>query len=248
MEKLYQKPNLMYDRKMSYCPGCTHGIAHKMIAEIIEELGIQDKVIGVCGIGCSYFGAYIKMDMIGAAHGRAPATATGVKGCRPDEIVITYQGDGDCASIGAAEALHAAGRGEKITTIMINNGVYGMTGGQKSPTTMIGQKTTTTQDGRVAERDGFAMRQAEILAAVPGANYIARGSLDTPQNVKKAKEYIRKAIQAQVDGKGYNFVELLSTCPTNWGISPVEALARVKSEMIPYFPLGEMVIDGQPTK
>ncbi|MGI5838955.1 MAG: thiamine pyrophosphate-dependent enzyme [bacterium] len=246
MEKIYGRPALYYDRKLSYCPGCTHGIAHKLVAECIDELGIADKVIGVCGIGCSYFGAYIKMDMIGAAHGRAPATATGVKACRPDEIVITYQGDGDCSSIGAAETLHAAGRGEKITTIMINNGVYGMTGGQKAPTTLLNQRTTTTQDGRQAERDGYPMREAEILAAVPGAYYVARGALNNPANVKKAKTYIKKAIQAQMDGHGYNFVELLSTCPTNWGLSPVEALARVEKEMIPYYPLGEKVVEGKP--
>jgi 2-oxoglutarate ferredoxin oxidoreductase subunit beta len=246
MEKVYQWPRLMYERKFSYCPGCTHGIAHKLIAEVMDELGIEDKVIGVCGIGCSYFGGYIKMDMIGAAHGRAPATATGLKACRPDEIVITYQGDGDCASIGGAETMHAAGRGEKITTIMINNGVYGMTGGQKAPTTMIGQKTSTTQDGRDPERDGLPIKMAEMLAAIPGSHYVARGALNTPANVKKAKEYIKKAIQSQIDGKGYNFVELLSTCPTNWGLSPVEALARVGNEMVPFFPLGEKVVDGQP--
>lgn len=245
MEKVYQRPELLTERKFSYCPGCTHGIAHKLVAECIAELGIADKVIGVCGIGCSYFGAYIKMDFMGAAHGRAPATATGLKATRPDEIVITYQGDGDCTSIGAAETLHACGRGEKITTIMINNGVYGMTGGQKAPTTLLNQKTTTTQDGRKAERDGFPMREAELLAAVPGANYIARGALNNPVNVRKSKEYIKKAIQAQMDGKGYNFVELLSTCPTNWGLSAPESLARVANEMIPYFPLGEKVVDGK---
>ncbi len=245
MEKVYQWPKLMYDRKMTYCPGCTHGIAHRLIAEVMEELDIADRVIGVCGIGCSYFGAYVQMDMIGAAHGRAPATACGLKACRPEDIVITYQGDGDCSSIGAAETLHAAGRGDKTTTIMINNGVYGMTGGQKSPTTLLEHKTTTTQDGRQAERDGYPIRQVEILAAVPGSHYVARGALNNPANIKKAKEYIRNAVQAQMDNKGYNFVELLSTCPTNWGLSPKESLDRVTDEMIPYFPLGEKIVNGE---
>lgn len=244
MEKVYAWPPVLLDVKFSFCPGCTHGIAHKLIAEVIGELGIEHRTIGVDGNGCSNI-VYMNIDNIFAAHGRGPALATGLKACRPDEIVFSYQGDGDCSSIGAAEIIHAAGRSENITVFMINNGVFAMTGGQKAPTTLLGQKTTTTQNGREARRDGFPIKEAELLAAVPGSAYIARGSLHDPQHVAEAKEYIRKAFQTQMDGKGFSFVELLSACPTNWGLSPVEALQRVKNEMIPYFPVGEILVDGE---
>ncbi len=243
MEKIYQWPPVMHPVPFSFCPGCTHGIAHKLLAEVIGELGIEHRTIGIDGNGCSNI-VYLNIDNIFAAHGRGPAMASGIKACRPDEIVFSYQGDGDCASIGAGEVIHAASRGDNVTIFMVNNGVFAMTGGQKAPTTLIGQRTSTTQDGREARRDGFPLREAELLSMVPGVAYIARGSLHNPQAVARAKEYIRKALQTQIDGKGFSFVELLSACPTNWGLSPIEALQRIEREMIPYFPLGEFVIDS----
>lgn len=238
MEKVYEKPKVLKDIPLSYCPGCTHGIAHKLIAEVIDEFDVKDKTIGVSGIGCSFL-AYFDIDQLGAAHGRAPATATGAKRVRPEALIFTYQGDGDCGSIGTAEAIHAAGRGEKITTFMINNGVFAMTGGQKSAQTLLGQRTTTTQDGRQAERDGIPIKMAEIIAQIPGAVYVARGALNSIPHINQAKKYIRKALQLQLEGKGYCFVELLSTCPTNWGLSPKEALKWTEEKQIPYYPLGE---------
>ena len=245
MDKVYSWPNVLFDVKFSFCPGCTHGIAHKLIAEVIEELGIEDRTIGVDGNGCSNI-VYMNIDNIFAAHGRGPAMATGIKACQPDEIVFSYQGDGDCASIGAAEIIHAASRGENITVFMVNNGVFAMTGGQRAPTTLLGQKTSTTQDGRDARRDGYPIKEAELLSMVPGASYIARGALNNPVNIRKAKEYIKKAFQVQIDKKGFSFVELLSACPTNWGLTPKEAMERIEKEMIPYFPIGEILVEGKP--
>ncbi|MGI5840084.1 MAG: thiamine pyrophosphate-dependent enzyme [bacterium] len=239
MEKVYAKPASLLNIPLHYCPGCTHGIAHKLIAECIDEFGIREKTIGVAGIGCSFLN-YFDIDVIGAAHGRAPATASGVRRVQPDAFIFTYQGDGDCSTIGAAEALHAAARGERVTTFMINNGVFAMTGGQKSATTLLGQRTTTTQDGREAKRDGIPIKFAEIIAQVPGAAYVARGALNSIPNIAKAKKYIKKAIELQLEGKGYCFVELLSTCPTNWGLHPKEALKWTEEKQIPYFPLGEL--------
>jgi len=239
MEKIFERSKSLMNIPMHYCPGCTHGIAHKLIAECIDEMGLREKTIGISGIGCSFL-SYFDIDVVGGAHGRAPATATGVKACNPDSFVFTYQGDGDCTAIGASEVLHAAARGEKFTTFMVANGVFAMTGGQKSPTTMVGQRTTTSQDGMVPERDGMPIREAELLAQVPGSYYIARGALTSPKNIAKSKTYIKKAIQYQMEGKGFNFVELLSTCPTNWGISPVESLKRVEEEVVAYYPLGEI--------
>lgn len=247
MEKVYEWPNVFFDTKFSFCPGCTHGIAHKLIAQAIEELGIEEKTIGVDGNGCSNI-VYMNIDNIFAAHGRGPAMASGIKACQPEEIVFSYQGDGDCASIGAAEVIHAASRGENITVFMLNNGVFAMTGGQKAPTTLLGQKTTTTQDGREAKRDGFPIKEAELLATVPGSSYIARGALNGSANIAAAKKYVKKAFQTQMEGKGFSFVELLSACPTNWGVNPVEAMERIEEEMIPYYPLGEIMIDGERVK
>lgn len=241
MEKVYAKPASLANIPMHYCPGCTHGIAHKLICEVIDELGIREKTIGVCGIGCSFLN-YLDIDVVGAAHGKAPATATGVKRSMPDKFVFTYQGDGDCSAIGAAEVLHAAARQEKISVFMVSNTVFAMTGGQKSPTTLIGQRTTTTQDGRDPERDGLPIREAEIIAQIPGSYYVARGALNSIANIAKAKKYVKKSIEYQLAGKGMCFVELLSTCPTNWGLSPKESLDRVQNEMIPYYPLGEIKV------
>ncbi len=240
MEKVYERSSTLMNIPMHYCPGCTHGNAHKLIAEVIDEMDLKGKTIGVSGIGCSFL-SYFDIDVVGAPHGRPPATATGVKAANPDSFVFTYQGDGDCSAIGIAEALHAAGRGEKFTTFMVANGVFAMTGGQKSPYTLVGDRTTTTQDGRDIERDGHPMKMAELVAQVPGAYYVARGSLSSPKNIAKSKEYIRKAMKYQMDGKGYTFVELLSTCPTNWGISPVESLKKVDEEIEAYYPLGEIL-------
>lgn len=239
MDKIYAKPKVLRDVPNSYCPGCTHGLAQKMIAEVIDEFDLKDKAIGVSGIGCSHLG-YLDIDGLGAAHGRAPATATGARKVCPDAFIFTYQGDGDCGAIGIAEALHAAGRGEKITIFMINNGVFAMTGGQKSAQTLLGQKTTTTQDGRQAERDGMPIKMAELVAQVPGAYYVARAAMNSIPHVNQAKKYIRKAIQHQLEGHGLCFVELLSTCPTNWGLSPKEAFKWQEEMQIPFYPLGEL--------
>ena len=239
MADKFQKTSALTDTPFSYCPGCTHGIAHRLVAECIEELGLQDRAIGVAPVGCSVFAYdFFNIDMFQAAHGRAPAVATGIKRVHPDNLVFTYQGDGDLASIGTAEIVHAAARGEKITAIFINNAIYGMTGGQMAPTTLVGQITTTSPYGRNQETQGSPIRMAEMLAQVEGAYYIERVSLHNMANVIKAKKAIKKAFQYQMEGKGFTMVELLSTCPTNWGMSPVESLDWLRDNMIPYYPLG----------
>ncbi len=239
MKTVFEKPQRFIADKMHYCPGCTHGIAHRLVAEVIEELGMNDRAVGVAPVGCSVFAYnYLDYDMYEAAHGRAPAVATGAKRVHPDNLVFTYQGDGDLASIGAAEIVHAAARGENITAIFINNAIYGMTGGQMAPTTLVGQTTTTSPYGRDSSLCGFPIRVSEMLATLDGAAYIERVSLHDVPNINKAKRAIKKAFQAQIDKKGFSMVELLSTCPTNWGKSPIESLEWLKAEMLPQYPLG----------
>lgn len=239
MAKVFTRPGTLTDKPFHYCPGCTHGIIHRLVAEVIEEMGMQDNTVGVCPVGCAVFAYdYFNVDMFEASHGRAPATATGIKRVLPDRLVFAYQGDGDLASIGAAEIVHAAGRGEKISTVFVNNAVYGMTGGQMAPTTLLGQKTTTTPKGRDKDLNGFPIRISEMLATLEGAVYVARVSVHDPANVNKAKKAIRRAFEIQMAGLGFSLVEVLSTCPTNWGLSPGEAINWLKDNMIPYYPLG----------
>ena len=239
MAKVFTKTPLLTDAVMHYCPGCTHGIVHRLVAEAIEELGMQDKAVGVAPVGCAVFAYnYFNCDMQEAAHGRAPAVATGIKRVHPNNLVFTYQGDGDLASIGTGEIVQAAHRGEKITTIFINNAIYGMTGGQMAPTTLVGQKTTTSPYGRDKDHCGSPIRVSEMLATIDGAAYIERVALNTAGNIIKAKKAIKKAFETQLAGKGFSMIEVLSTCPTNWGKSPVEAMEWLEENMIPYYPLG----------
>jgi Pyruvate:ferredoxin oxidoreductase and related 2-oxoacid:ferredoxin oxidoreductases, beta subunit len=239
MAVVFERTKLLTDAPFHYCPGCTHGIAHRLVAECIEEMGLQERTVGVVPVGCAVFAYnYFNVDVYEAAHGRAPAVATGAKRVHPENLVFTYQGDGDLASIGTAEIVHAAARGEKISTIFINNAIYGMTGGQMAPTTLVGQKTTTSPYGRKAELCGYPVRVAEMLSTLEGAAYIERVSLHDVPNIIRAKKAIRKAFETQMEGRGFSLVEVLSTCPTNWGLSPVEALKWLKENMIPYYPLG----------
>ena len=236
---VFKKTHALTDAPFHYCPGCTHGIAHRLVAEVLEELGIEGDTIGVAPVGCSVMAYdYFNCDMQEAAHGRAPAVATGIKRVHPDKVVFTYQGDGDLAAIGTAETVHSATRGENITVIFINNTIYGMTGGQMAPTTLEGQVTQTSPYGRDLKTQGNPIRVAEMLATLDGPSYIARVSLDTVPNIKKAKAAIKKAFQNQLDGKGFSLVEILSTCPTNWGMTPLEAIKRLQDDMIPHYPLG----------
>ncbi len=238
-ELVFTRPESMVDRATHYCPGCHHGIAHRLVAELLDELELTENTVAVSSIGCSVFlYNYIKVDTVEAPHGRAPAVATGVKRARGDKFVFTYQGDGDLASIGMAEIMHAANRGERLTVVFVNNTVYGMTGGQMAPTTLIGQKTTTCPGGRCKDREGAPIRMSEIIAQLGGVAYCARGSLDSVKNIRQAKKYLKRAFQIQKDGIGFSFVELLSGCPTNWRMSALAANKRITEEMIPYFPLG----------
>lgn len=237
---VYQRPDSFTDIHTHYCPGCTHGIAHRLIAEVIDEMALKEKAIGVAPVGCSVFAyKYFEMDFVEAAHGRAPAMATGIKRVLPENFVFTYQGDGDLASIGIAEIMHAAARGENISVIFINNAIYGMTGGQMAPTTLPGMKTTSSPYGRDVELAGFPLRIAELLATIEGSGYIVRRSLHNPANIRKAKKAIRLAFEAQVRGLGFSMVELLSSCPTNWKMTPQEALDFVAEKMVPVFPPGD---------
>ena len=239
MKAVYERPKSLLNVVTHYCPGCTHGIAHRLVAETIDELGIQGRTVGVASVGCSVFAYnYIDVDFQQAAHGRAPAVATGIKRVSPGSIVFAYQGDGDLASIGMAEIVHAAVRGENITVIFINNAIYGMTGGQMAPTSLIGQKTTTSPAGRDPKLQGYPVKVSEMLATVRGARYIARCSLHDAASIQKAKQAVKKAFQNQVEGKGFSMVELLSTCSTNWGLTPQAALKWLQEKMIPEFPLG----------
>jgi 2-oxoglutarate ferredoxin oxidoreductase subunit beta len=242
---IYTKPGSLTPVGTHYCPGCTHGISHRILAETIDELDLRENTIGIAPVGCAVFAYnYFNMDFAEAAHGRAPAMATGVKRVNPEKFVFTYQGDGDLASIGAAEILHAAGRGENITVIFINNAIYGMTGGQMAPTTLPGQITTSSPYGRDIETQGFPMRMAEILSELDGAAYIVRRSLHDPANIRKAKKAIKKAIEVQMQGIGFGMVELLSSCPTNWKMTASEALSWVEERMIPVYPLGDYKVSS----
>ena len=237
---VYQRPEAMSEVYTHYCPGCTHGIAHRLVAEVIDELGIREKVVGVAPVGCSVFAYnYFECDFVVAAHGRAPAMATGLKRVLPDRVVFTYQGDGDLASIGLAEIMHAALRGENITVIFINNAIYGMTGGQMAPTTLPGMKTTSSPNGRDVESSGFPIRMSELLAQMDGATYVVRRSLHNPTEIRKAKKAIKQAFENQIHGFGFSMVELLSSCPTNWDITPAEALKFIETQMLPVYPLGD---------
>ena len=239
MKKVFQRPESLTDKPFHYCPGCTHGIVHRLIAEVMDELDIREKTVGIAPVGCAVFAYdYFNCDMQEAAHGRAPAVATGIKRVNPDNVVFTYQGDGDLASIGAAEIVHAATRGEKITTIFINNAIYGMTGGQMSPTSLPGQVTTTSPYGRQIEQAGHPIRMSEMLATLDGVAYIERVSVHDIKNIVRAKRAIKKAFELQVSGKGFAMVEVLSTCPTNWGLTPLESFEWLKDNMIPHYPLG----------
>ena len=239
MAVVFQKTRMLTDKPFHYCPGCTHGIIHRLAAEAMEELGIGDTAIGVAPVGCAVFAYdYFNCDMMEAAHGRAPAVATGIKRAHPDRAVFTYQGDGDLASIGTAEIVHAATRGERITVLFVNNAIYGMTGGQMAPTTLPGQVTTTSPYGRDVNHCGYPVRVSEMLSTLNGPAYIERVSVHDVPHIRKAKAAIKKAFQLQMEGKGFTLVEILSSCPTNWGKTPKEALEWVVSDMMPNYPLG----------
>jgi 2-oxoglutarate ferredoxin oxidoreductase subunit beta len=237
---IYTRPEALTPVHTHYCPGCTHGVAHRLIAEVIDEMGVREDTVGFAPVGCAVFAYfYFNFDFAEAAHGRAPAMATGLKRVSPDKVVFTYQGDGDLAAIGMAEIMHVAGRGENITTIFINNAIYGMTSGQMAPTTLPGQRTTSTPLGRDVEVHGFPLRMCEVLSQMDGAAYIVRRSLHDVPNIRKAKKALRQAFEAQRQGLGFSMVELLSSCPTNWGIKPEKALDWIKEHMVPAFPLGD---------
>lgn len=237
--KVFAYPKALNELKFHYCPGCTHGIAHRILAEVLEEMDLLDRAIGVGSVGCSaYIYEHYRFDFIQAAHGRASSVATGIKRVYPDRIVFAYQGDGDMAGLGLGEAIHTAVRGEKITVIFINNAVYGMTGGQMAPTTLLSQKTSTTPKGRDPESAGYPLKLLDVMAVLDGCAFAARASLTSPKNVLKAKEYLKMAFQYQLDKKGYSIVEFLSACPTNWGLDPVSALRYIDEVMSKYFPPG----------
>ncbi len=236
---VFEKPKALTDAPLHYCPGCTHGIIHRLVAEAIDDLGIDGKTIGVAPVGCSVMAYdYFTCDMVEAAHGRAPAVATGLKRAMPDNIVFTYQGDGDLASIGMAETVHAATRNENITVIFVNNAIYGMTGGQMAPTSLPGQVTQTSPYGRDVKTVGYPIRVCELLSALDAPYYIERVAVNNVKNVLAAKKAIKRAFTNQVNGKGFSLVEVISSCPTNWGMTPVNALKWIDENMIPYYPLG----------
>ena len=236
---VFEKPNALTENTLHYCPGCTHGIIHRLVAEALDELGVTGRTIGVASVGCSVFTYnYFNCDMVQAAHGRAPAVATGVKRSDKNNIVFTYQGDGDLAAIGTAETVHVATRGENIVVIFINNTIYGMTGGQMAPTTLPGQVTQTTPFGRDPQLAGYPVRVCEMLSTLTGTAYAHRVAVDSVPHIRDAKKAIRKAFETQKAKKGFSIIEVLSTCPTNWGLTPTEAIKRLQDEMIPYYPLG----------
>lgn len=240
---VYDRPNTLTSTATHYCPGCTHGIATRLIAEVLEEMGLREKTIGVASVGCSVFAYnYLNMDFVQAPHGRAPAMATGVKRVLPERVVFTYQGDGDLASIGMTEIVHAAARGENISVFFLNNTNYGMTGGQMAPTSLPGQKTTSSSNGRDVETQGYPIRVSEMLSTLDGASYVVRRSLHDPKNIRLAKKAIRMAFEIQVRGLGFSMVELLSICPTNWGMSPLNALNWLEEKMVPYYPMGDFKV------
>lgn len=239
MTTVYEKSRALTDNALSYCPGCTHGITTKLVAEVITELDVEGRTIGVSPVGCSVllYDSYT-FDMIQSPHGRAPAVATGLKRARPENVVFTYQGDGDLAAIGTAETIHAATRGENIVIIFINNAIYGMTGGQMAPTTLDGQVTQTSPYGRDTATAGYPIRVCEMLSTLEGVTYAERVAVNTVPNIRKAKSAIKKAFQNQMNNNGFSIVEILSTCPTNWGLTPVESMKWLKDNLIPYYPLG----------
>ena len=242
-EVVFKRTSGLTSKPFHYCPGCTHGIIHRLVGEVIEELGVIEDTVGVAPVGCAAFCPdFFNVDMQASAHGRAAATATGVKRALPDKTVFTYQGDGDLAAIGTAEFIHAAVRGEKFTTIFVNNAIYGMTGGQMAPTTLINQKTSTSPFGRSAETQGYPMDVPAMLVTIPGAVYVASVSVDTPKNVIAAKKAIKKAFQIQQAGLGYTFVSVLSTCATNWGLSPQKSLQWLRDNMMTYYQMGELKV------
>jgi 2-oxoglutarate ferredoxin oxidoreductase subunit beta len=235
------RPRLLEDRSTHYCPGCGHGVVHRLVAEVLDELGLGPRTIAVAAVGCAVFAyEYLHVDFLEAQHGRAPAVATGIRRVRPDAFVMTYQGDGDLAAIGTAEIVHAAARGERITTIFVNNGTYGMTGGQLAPTSLLGQRTTSTPLGRDARLNGYPLPITEMLALVPGTAYAARGSVGTPALIGKAKAMIRRACEAQTEDRGFGIVEILSNCPVGWGMTPVESIRHL-AEVVDTYPLGVFV-------
>lgn len=240
MQTIYSRSKGLTDNENHYCPGCSHGIIHKLVAEALEELDLLGSTIGCAAVGCSILCYnYFSVDMIESAHGRAPAVATGVKRTHPDKTVFTYQGDGDLASIGTAEIVHAAHRSEKITTIFANNAIFGMTGGQMAPTTLANQKVTTAPDGRDPDHCGMPLKVSEMIAQIPGATYVERVSVHTPKAVKAAKKAILRGFQYQQDNRGFSLIEVLSSCPTGWNLSPVESMKWIETNMIPYYPLGQ---------
>ena len=243
---VYQKPVLMNDNHMHYCPGCSHGVVHKLVAEVIAEMGLSDHAVGVSPVGCAVFAYnYIDIDWQEAAHGRAPAIATAIKRLWPDRLVFTYQGDGDLACIGTAETIHALNRGENITIIFINNAIYGMTGGQMAPTTLMGQKTSTCPYGRQADLHGYPLHITDIAATLEGTCYVSRQSVHSVAAIRKAKAAIRKAFQNSMEGRGSNLVEIVSTCSSGWKLSPVEANQWMTEHMFPYYPLGDLKDTGK---
>lgn len=239
MQQVFKRPASLKDVQTHFCPGCHHGTIHRLVAEALDEFGLQKETIGIASIGCSVFlYYYFDIDVIETPHGRAPAVATGVKRARPDRFVFTYQGDGDLAAIGTAEIIHAANRGEHISVVFVNNTTYGMTGGQMAPTTLLGQKTSTSPYGRKPQVEGYPIRMAELLSGLDGVAFSARAAVNSPKNLMDAKKQIRKAFRYQVEGKGFSFVEVLAACPTNWGMNPIEANERVGREMCEFFKLG----------
>jgi 2-oxoglutarate/2-oxoacid ferredoxin oxidoreductase subunit beta len=243
---LYRPPLTLDERVSHYCPGCGHGIVHRVLAEVIDELGLAPRTIGVAAVGCSVFiYDYLKLDFVEAPHGRAPAVATGVRRVRPDAFVFTYQGDGDLAAIGTAEIIHAAARGELITVVFVNNGIYGMTGGQMAPTSLLGQRTTSSPLGRDAQATGYPLRMTEMLAQLPGVAYAARGSVADAGQIGRLKGYVRRACQAQLDGRGMGIVEVLSNCPVGWGMDPVASMEHLAKDVVEQYPTG-VLVDRQP--
>ena len=240
MSCVYERPAALKDVHTHYCPGCTHGLIHRLVAEVVSELGVRERTIGIAPVGCAVLAYnYFDVDIAEAAHGRAPAMATGVKRVSPDKVVFTYQGDGDLASIGIAEIIHAANRGELFTTVFVNNAIYGMTGGQMAPTTLPGQVTTSSPTGRSVESDGYPMKMAELIGTLPGAAYVTRQAVLDPGGIRKAKKALTLAFQAQIAGIGFTMVEIISTCPVNWHMTPEGALNWAKDNMVPYFPVGD---------
>lgn len=238
-EKVFGRPDSLKDVPFRFCPGCGHGLIHRLVAEVIDSFGIRERTIGIAPVGCAVFAYdYFDFDIIEVAHGRPPAAATGLKRVLPDRIIFSYQGDGDLAAIGTAEIIHAANRGENITVIFVNNATYGMTGGQMAPTTILGQKTTTTPRGRNANVEGFPLKVSELLSTLEGPRYIERVSIDSPKNILSAKRAITKAFRNQIEGKGFSFVEILSSCPTDWGMTPVESVNWIREALMKVFPLG----------